>query len=94
MLLRGALRPFMVGNVMSARSTRLAPPVSALTEQEAFDLKCIRMQHEHLAEYGCGAKDCPVETCAYARQSRLYLKAIAALDASLPRSSAVVPKGM
>jgi hypothetical protein len=61
-----------------AKSGR-APTSAHLTDEEAFDLKCIRFRNVALATHGCGAKDCPVETCAVARHARLIVRALDAL---------------
>jgi hypothetical protein len=77
------------------QTRRLAPASipSDLTDAEQFDLKCIRIRNECLAVNGCGAKDCPVETCAVARHARVLLKAIAALESTTgARTSGRAPK--
>lgn len=51
----------------------------ALTADELFDLKCIRIRNEALAVQGCGDPACAPERCAIARHARVTLKAIAAL---------------
>jgi hypothetical protein len=59
------------------------PRALALKADEQFDMKHLRRYHTELAAQGCGAPNCPPETCAYARQSRLILRAFAALDREL-----------
>lgn len=76
-----------------------APPVlahvsAALTDEEAFDLKCIRYRNTELARIGCGDPKCAIETCAVARHARLILRGLASLDGadSTPRVSERVRK--
>src|SRR5687767_376504 len=56
-----------------------APLSEPLTEEELFDLKCIRIRNMALASEGCGASNCDLATCLIARHARVTLKAIAAL---------------
>lgn len=58
------------------------PDAPALTPDDLFDLKCIRFRNVALAEIGCGAKNCPTETCAVARHARLIVRALDALTAA------------
>jgi hypothetical protein len=56
-----------------------AAPIS-LTDEERFDLKCIRVRAEQiLALGGCGDAHCAPAKCLFARHARVTLKAIAAL---------------
>lgn len=59
-----------------------APAPSSFTDEERFDLKCLRYRHAELARLGCGVARCPVETCAVARHARLLLRALDALEAA------------
>ena len=65
--------------VSSARLSA-APAPLALTDEEAFDLKCIRYRNDALAAQGCGEPHCSLETCAVARHARLVLRALEALS--------------
>lgn len=63
-----------------------APAPSSFTDEERFDLKCLRYRNAELARLGCGSEHCPVETCAVARHARLLLRALDAIEAA-PLSS-------
>lgn len=67
----------------SSPSARVASRAAVtLTDEEAFDLRCLRYRHAGLAQVGCGDPKCPVETCSVARHARLVLRALDALVAS------------
>lgn len=65
---------------MPAPSVPPAPVAHTLTDEETFDLKCIRYRNTELARMGCGDPKCSLDTCAVARHARLTLRALAALD--------------
>lgn len=75
---------------MHLRRPRPAPrAVSVDTDQEQFDLKCVRYLHTERARVGCGDPKCALETCAVARHSRLIVRALDALEG---RRTGPVPK--
>lgn len=77
----------------SVRSVSRVVDPAALSDEEAFDLKCIRYRNAELARLGCGDPGCALETCAIARHARLTLRALAALEAVTGvRTSSPVPK--
>lgn len=71
-----------------SRSRPVPASPSDLTDEEAFDLKCIRYRNAELARLGCGDPKCAVATCAVARHARLILRALDALPSpAAPRPS-------
>lgn len=84
-------------HVPRPRASASESTTSALTEQEAFDLKCIRFRNVELARIGCGDPECALDTCAVARHARLIVRALDALETLDPaspsgRTSGPVPK--
>ncbi len=55
----------------------------SLTPDERGDVPFIRYRQRELARIGCGDPACPLDTCLVARQARVVMLALDALEAAL-----------